>query len=133
MTQPRFEIVHSILDWYDGARKGVANFDDRPHYYECVWSLESGNWSDEYLLTKINEDTYNLAMEDWNIWLRWEQAFKEGKTTRDTHPSLPEDRERQRVLTKVLKRKSVVSENSIRATAEFKYGKPTLVRWTVVP
>jgi hypothetical protein len=68
-----------------------SHFDrGRPHHYrpsEPEW------WSDAvYELRPIDDETFQLAMEHWQIWRRWEVAFHSGKTDLETHPALPEDR-----------------------------------------
>lgn len=128
-----YESVHTITDWYDGARKGIADLNGKSHYFENHWNDREQYWSDIYLLQPLDDETFALAMEDWEIWLRWEHAFKEGKTTQETHPTLPEDRERHEKLEKILAERLVVSpETSAQATAEFVYGQPTKVKWRVV-
>lgn len=132
------EPVHTIIDWYDGPRRGVANFEGNPHYYECQWYV--GIETDvealpgEYLLTPLDAETYHLALEDWAIWERWEAAFEAGITTQATHPVLPEDRARHDEIDQILLPKLVTNPHSRRrAKGEFEYieGKPFVV-WTVV-
>ena len=128
-----YEIAHSILDWYDGARDGIADFNGKPHYYKNDWNESESNWTEIYYLQQIDIETFALAMEDWQIWILWEQAFKEGKTTQDTHPALPEDRQRHNELEKISTERLVISpETSIRAKAEFIYGQPTKVKWHII-
>lgn len=128
-----YEAVHTITDWYDGARNGIADLNGEPHYYENHWNEGDQFWSEIYLLQPLDAETFALAMEDWEIWLRWERAFKEDKTTHETHPALPEDRERHNELEKILAERLVVSpETSVKATAEFIYGEPTKVKWCIV-
>ncbi len=128
------EIVHTITDWYDGARAGVADFSGEPHYYECQFDESKDDWSDVYWLKPLDEETFRLALEDWSIWLRWEAAFHEGRTPHETHPALPEDRARHDELARVLgERLAVGAGTGIKAKGDFKYGEPTLVRWLVVP
>lgn len=127
------EAVHTITDWYDGARSGVADLNGEPHYFENHWNEGEQYWSEIYLLLTLDAETFALAIEDWEIWLRWENAFKEGKTTQETHPALPEDRERHNEIENILTERLVVStETSVKATAEFHYGQPTRVRWHLV-
>ena len=128
-----YEAVYTITDWYDGARSGVVDLNDKLHYYENYWNEGEQFWSEIYLLLPLDDETFALAKEDWAIWLRWERAFKEGKTTQETHPVLPEDRQRHDELEKILAKRLVVSpETSIKATAEFIYGQPTKVKWRVI-
>ena len=79
------EPVHTITDWYDGPRRGVANFEEKPHYYECQWyaGLDTGidALPGDYWLTQLDAATYQLALEDWAIWQRWKKAFAAGATT----------------------------------------------------
>jgi hypothetical protein len=128
-----YEIVHTISDWFDGARAGVANLNGEPHYYKNQWLENEQSWSELYLLQPLDTETFAFVMEDWEIWLRWEKAFKEGKTTQETHPVLPEERRRHEELKPILmERLVVIPEKSIRATAEFVYGQPTKVKWHIV-
>jgi hypothetical protein len=126
-------LVHTITDWHDGARAGVADLSGKPHYYERQFDELKDNWSDDYLLRPLDEETFRLALEDWDIWLRWEAAFHEGRTPRETHPALPEDRARHDELAQVLAERLAVSpETGIKAKGDFKYGQPTLVKWSVI-
>jgi len=128
-----YEIVHTISDWYDGARAGIADLNGKPHYYENQWLEGEPNWSDVYFLKSLDAETFALAMEDWEMWLRWEKAFKDGKTTQETHPVLPEERNRHEQINSILAEYLVViPETSIRATAEFVYGQPTKVKWHII-
>lgn len=128
-----YEAVYTITDWYDGARVGVADLNGQPHYYENHWNDGEDDWSDIYLLQQLDAETFALAMEDWEIWLRWERAFKNGEATQETHPALPEERQRHNELEKILAKRLVISpETCVKATAEFVYGQPTKVKWHVV-
>ena len=134
MQTSEYEIVHTITDWYDGARGGIADINGAPHYYECRWDDATDDWSEVYLLNRIDQETFRLAMEDWAIWLRWRKAFDEGRTKQETHPALPEDRARHTEIAAILAQRLVIREEAlIRAKSEFIYGEPTLVKWTVVP
>lgn len=118
-----YETVYTITDWYDGARGGIADLNGKPHHYENHWNESESYWSEVYFLQLLDDETFALAMEYWEIWLRWELAFKEGKTTQATHPALPEDKPRHEHLKKILAERLVISpEKSVKATAEFVYG-----------
>jgi hypothetical protein len=32
-----FEKVYTMTDYYDGPRRGIADFDGRPHFYDSEW------------------------------------------------------------------------------------------------
>ncbi len=128
-----YETVHTISDWYDGARAGIADLNGKPHYYENHWNEEEPDWSEIYFLQPLDAETFALAMEDWEIWLSWERAFKNGEATQETHPALPEERQRHDELEKILAERLVISpETSVKATAEFIYGQPTKVKWHII-
>ena len=133
------EPVYTITDWYDGPRRGVANFEGYPHYYECQWyaGIDAGfdALPGDYLLTPLEAETYQLAVEDWAIWERWEAAFTAGRTTQATHPTLPEDQARHNEIEQVLLAKLVTNPHCCRrATGEFYYiGGKSFVEWTTVP
>lgn len=126
-----FERVHTMTAFYDGPREGVADFRGRPHSYSSLFD-ESIGLSDTFLLMPIQEELLRLALEDWEIWLRWERAFHAGETTQETHPALPADRARHDELTRLIGDRLVPKpELSRRARAEFHYpSKQSLeVRW----
>jgi len=127
-----YEIVHTITDWYDGARAGIAEVDGVPHYYENQWLEGEQYWSEIYFLKSLDAETFALAIEDWEMWLRWEKSFKEGKTTQETHPVLLEDRKRHEELSQVLAERLIINpETDVRAKADFLYGQPTKVKWII--
>ena len=137
-----YENVYTITDWYDGERAGVADFDGRPHYYECLFD-ESIGYTSTYLLHPIDPETFRLALEDWEIWERWDAARKEGKVGLETHPALPEDRARHNEIEAILKGRLVVDPaHDVKAEADFRALDPeqrdtskaiSQVRWGVVP
>ena len=88
-----FETVHTMTGYYDGPRSGVADYRGAPHLYESLFE-DAPDASDVFLLQLIDDETFRLAMEDWDIWSRWERAFRSRQTTLDTHPALRPDRAR---------------------------------------
>jgi hypothetical protein len=136
-----YERVHTVTDYYDGPRKGLADFDGRPHLYESEWDDLADNFAFTFRLSPVTADVFALATESWRIGLRWESSFHRGRTTRDTHPALPENRARFLELEPVLEAKLEIDEgNFVRAHGVFKpfphpewsgvgFG-PLQVRWT---
>ena len=111
--------------------------------YECQWhaGIDAGNEADidalpgNYLLIPLDADTYQLALEDWAIWERWEAAFVAGATSQASHPALPDDQTRHKQIEQLLRDKLVIKPDfSAQATGTFSYtGGKTLVEWTMVP
>lgn len=105
-----FETVHTMTDWYDGPRGGTANVSGRPHLYVSCWSDIDSDDDDIFLLCPISEETLQLAMEDWQIWRRWSRARKQGLVPLETHPCLPQERQRHLVLQQELKNRLILDE-----------------------
>ncbi len=119
------EIVHTVTDYYDGPRGGIANYHGEPHLYSSVWDEGSEDWSEVFLLQPVDEATFRLAMEDWAIWCRWERAFHSGQTTHATHPALPDERMRHDQLSAILTPSlQVDSERAIRVKGKFEVRTP---------
>src|SRR5579863_6826031 len=93
--KPGYEEVFTVTEYYDGPRQGVANFKGQPHFYDCIWDEARSNYFNLYSLTPIPPHIFDLAMEDWAIWERWDSAARQtGRTTRESPPALPQDRAR---------------------------------------
>src|SRR5262249_36429817 len=56
------------------------------------------DYTGRFWLMPIGAELFSLIMEDWEIWLRWDTAFRQGKATLQTHPALPEDQPRHDAL-----------------------------------
>jgi hypothetical protein len=84
-----FERVYTVHDYYDRPRSGIANFGGRPHYYSCEWDKAADDYADSFTLVSIDEETLDLALEQWAIWKEWEVAFHKGQRHRESHPALP--------------------------------------------
>jgi len=135
----QLEVVHTITDHYDGPVRGMANFRGTPHYYERQFDDDADEWSDIYWLTPIDDETFVLAMEAWQIWRRWQMAFHQNQTTLATHPALPADRARADELTKVLNHRLVVDERrALAARGKFEHSNDRVawqlphVRWRLL-
>ena len=99
---PGYEEVFTVTDYYDGPRQGIANYMGNPHFYDCIFDDKKNDYSDLFHLTPLEPSVFQLAMESWSIWERWESAFRVGRANRDSHPALPEDRPRFEELKLVL-------------------------------
>ncbi len=116
-----FEVVHTVTDWHDGPRHGIADFRGSPHVFELGWNDLADEYADFYLLAPIDAETLALALEAQAIWRRWVTAFRRGETPRTTHPALPEDRQRHEELVWALHgRLNVFAARAMRRRAEFR-------------
>jgi hypothetical protein len=99
-----YEVVFTVTDYHDGPRRGIANYQGRPHFYDCIFDEAKDDYSDLFWLTPIDQATFELAMEAWALWRKWEMAYHTGKTSLATHPALPEDASRTAELQRMLER-----------------------------
>ena len=90
--------VYTVNDYYDGPRLGIADVDGVPHIYEAEFDDSSDEYGDTYFVSPVDESLLALVLEDWEIWLRWDSAFKRGAVSVESHPALPQDRERHEAL-----------------------------------
>ncbi|MGV3608290.1 MAG: hypothetical protein ACO1RA_17940 [Planctomycetaceae bacterium] len=113
-----FELVYTF-DWYDGPRHGIANYLGQPHQFMSEWNDLEG-LEESFLLSPITAETFALTVEDWEIWRRWETAFHQKQTSQETHPALPQDRERHEEIKQLLEGKlEMDSAKSLRKLAIF--------------
>lgn len=138
--EDRFEKVYTMTDYRDGPRRGIADFEGRPHFYDSEWNdTDDAEDLGTFKLTPVTAELLSLALEDWAIWRRWETAFHEGRADTTTHPALPEDRTRHDEIRPILAKRLVTSRDQyVRARAEFRWIKidpnskgwrPLEVRW----
>lgn len=133
--QPGYERVFTVTDYYDGPRKGIANYNGHPHFYECVFDEAKDDYSELFRLTPLDGEIFRLAIEDWQIWERWQLAFLGGKATMDSHLALPEDAARHAEL-RIFLEKSLVTDpaKAILRIGEFKiYGESDLPKGAIRP
>jgi hypothetical protein len=98
------ERVYTVMDFYDGPRSGFADFEGRPHAYRALWDVAEDDFDAEgrFALVPITPELLALALEDWAIWKRWENAFYAGEVPLSHHPALPTDRLRHEELAPVI-------------------------------
>jgi hypothetical protein len=63
-----YERVHAIEYFWDGPRSGVADFGAKPHAFDSQFDEAVDDWSDEYVLTPIDEPTLTRVREVGEPW-----------------------------------------------------------------
>ncbi len=81
-----YERVHTVWNYYDGPREGLADYGGKPHRYRCAWNEATDDWAQTFELSPVDAETFALAMESWQIWRTWEYAFHSGLATAESHP-----------------------------------------------
>jgi hypothetical protein len=101
-----YETVHTVWDYYDGPRSGIADFEGRPHYYNSEWDDNRNNYAaDIFTIMPVDEETFSIALEQWKIWQEWEFAFHGGEVSEKTHPGIPGNHPKYEELEGILKRR----------------------------
>jgi hypothetical protein len=90
----RIDKVHTVIDFFDRPRSGLADFEGAPHVYDCIFDEARDEYSERYRLIPTDRELAGLMKESWKIWLRWSNARHQGRTPLETHPTLPRDRAR---------------------------------------
>ncbi len=137
-----FERVYTMTDYHDGPRRGIASFRGEPHEYSSPFDHWKDDYADLYELRPVDAETLRLALEDWDIWIRWEDAWKASLTDLETHPAVPADRARHDEIAPVLAaRLAALPGLPVRARGIFRptaghdnagRGRWMEVQWTVV-
>jgi hypothetical protein len=117
-----WEPVFTVNEFWDGARRGFANYAGRPHAYSCEWNEQGDDWGAVYLLSPITDEQLALAREDWGIWCRWVSAQKADRLTpEDKHPALAGDWPRhEELLPWVDEALAVDKSHAVRTVPEFR-------------
>jgi hypothetical protein len=142
--EPGYEAVFTVTDYYDGPRQGIANYLGTPHFYECIFENAEQDYSELFRLTPIDAEIFQLAVEDWAIWRRWELAFHAGTVDAKTHPALPQEAQRHEELKRILDKALVTDQTKaitrlgqfqVLGEANFPKGvmRPLQVKWTQHP
>lgn len=122
MNRP-FERVYTVNDFWDGPRAGFADFRGVPHVYRSVWREDLDDWDPDrrFELVPVRSEVLEQALEDWEIWRRWEEAYYAGQVPLSTHPALPADQARHAELAPIVEKSLMGGEGSRRiAVGEFR-------------
>jgi hypothetical protein len=116
-----YEPVHTVSDYYDGPREGLADYGGKPHRYKCEWDEATNDWADTFELAPVDAETFRLEIEHWLIWRTWERAFHSGQATQDSHPGYGGKNARYDELGKLIEeRAKLLKPLSEKPTAAFR-------------
>jgi hypothetical protein len=102
-----YELVFTVLEYYDGPRKGIASYRKTPHFFDCIISNDKNEYSEKYFLTPLDDETYRLAMEASEIFRKWEIRFHDNKRTSTTSGAYLLDTKKYRAINRVLDKRLV--------------------------
>jgi hypothetical protein len=126
-----FEPVFTVTNFHDRPRVGIANYRGAPHAFECEFDDREDDYSDVHRQKPVDAEVFNLALEQWAIWLRWETAFRRGEVALETHPALPHEHERYKQLSMIVAPAVEVPKDApIRAIGRFRSRETSPGEWT---
>lgn len=80
------ERVYVELDWYDGPREGIANYNGAPHRFRSLFDEANDEYLDRYLVFPIDSQMLELEKEQWQIFVEWNDRYEKGTETTASHP-----------------------------------------------
>jgi hypothetical protein len=114
--------VYTVNEYYDGEVFGLAEFNGEPYAYDREWDENADEYGSHFLLAPVEPDLLALVLEDWEIWLRWQAAYHQKLATEETHPALPEERERHEALqSQIGDRLNARRRGALRVGGKFRY------------
>ena len=114
------ERVYVENDWWDGPRSGVADVLGSPHRFASIFDDESDGWTDAYIVYPIDEETLRLELEQWAIFVEWNERYEAGEADTDSHPGQGGVSRRWDEIEDLLReRRAAAPPNATRATAEY--------------
>ncbi|MDJ0366983.1 hypothetical protein QMK33_17680 [Hymenobacter sp. H14-R3] len=99
------------LDWYDGPRSGIADYNGQPYFFESQWSNIGNGLGDWYKLSPVSKEVLQLELERWRLWKKYEVASKVKAVGEEHHPFLPSDQTRGEQLTILLEGRLGIDEH----------------------
>jgi hypothetical protein len=88
---PEHVMVENAL--YDGPRAGVALVGGQPHRFVSQW--DDGDDDEEYvcrgtfLVWPVDAGEVALELEQWRIFVDWNERYEAGVVDADSHPGIP--------------------------------------------
>ncbi|TGV47463.1 hypothetical protein EN784_54030, partial [bacterium M00.F.Ca.ET.141.01.1.1] len=82
----RHEPVHTVWDYWDGIRTGIADLNGRSHYFAAQFDHNGDEWSDTFRLTPVEPEFMQRARRNWVIFRTWERKYRAGEADLQSHP-----------------------------------------------
>ena len=114
------EKVYIENDWYDGPRKGIADFNGIPHRFISNFD-DVQDQDDSFCLFPVSAQELALEIEQWNIFVEWNKLYESGKVNTDSHPGQGHINQRWDEIEKILSdKRDQVPDNAMLTYATFK-------------
>ncbi|MFD2907409.1 hypothetical protein ACFSX9_01545 [Flavobacterium ardleyense] len=79
----KLEKVFCVFDYWDMTiLSGVANFKNKPYFFETNFDEQKDDYNAEYELTELKKEVFIAVQENWEYWLNW---LKQNKIQHPNH------------------------------------------------
>lgn len=113
------EKVYVENEWYDGPRKGVADYKGVPHRFIANFDELKG-YEDTFKLFPVTDEELTLEIEQWKIYVEWNKKYESGELTVDSHPGHGGIDKRWDEIEELLSpKRDIIPSNAIDADATF--------------
>lgn len=80
------EQVYAENEWYDGPRAGIADVGGTPHRFRSQFDEAEDEYLGTYLVWPVEADTLGLEIEQWRIFVAWNDLYEAGASDVNAHP-----------------------------------------------
>jgi hypothetical protein len=84
----QFEKVHSVWNYYDGVRTGIADFGGAPHYFASLFDDLADDYTDRFQLFPVSADVVVKARRQQTIFKAWRDRVQRKEVSPETHPAI---------------------------------------------
>jgi hypothetical protein len=80
------ERVYVETEWYDGPRAGIADVGGVPHRFKSQFDDTEDDHLGTYLVWPVDARVLALEIEQWQIFVVWNDLYESGASTVAAHP-----------------------------------------------
>jgi hypothetical protein len=82
------ERVYCVNSYWDMTiLEGIAGYNDKKYYFNCIFSKDIDDWTDIYELTLLDDYIFKLTLENWEYWKNWLNKFNKKLAFEIPHPA----------------------------------------------
>jgi hypothetical protein len=112
--------VHTVFDFWDCPRSGIASFNGKFHKFECVFDEKNDEYSNIYRLKELCNETLILFNKEKELKKKWDNKIYKSNEDKASFPILPEDKDEYELIKNELEIKLKINEsNSFKQIARF--------------
>jgi hypothetical protein len=78
--------VYVENEWYDGPRAGIVDIGGNPHRFKSLWDDDEDHYLSTFLVWPVAPDVLKAEIDQWQIFVEWNNRYESGLTDVDTHP-----------------------------------------------